>query len=365
MAKLAAEWAEIPTLSGLTSPDNLGIVALSEHLLYGLPGWWLAPEVNFNRAEAFERVLSALEEFRELGGGTIVDTSGITLGRDPIFYSRLAKMTGVKIVAATGFEEERLSIPIHFGLYGWNYYVSGPYEPLQKGYYNVVWKRDVPGNFYPQYGATKEYFLFLFYNELVRGMIAPGMIRTDIKAGLAKVGAGWDQITGVEELSIRGAALAAKRAGVAVLARGINQARRQMEILLEEGLEADRIVIGHCDDRRVIDLERDTEIARKGAYVAYDHIGWEDPSVPHGLPDEQRVQLVKAMVDGGFAERVILSCSTIGYALDVPQPKHSFAHLLKSFVPRLKKAGVSDKAIDTILRENPKRLLARKESLGG
>ena len=53
----------------------------------------------------------------------------------------------------------------------------------------------------------------------------------------------------------------------------------------------------------------------------------------------------------------------MGYAIDVPQPKHSFAHLLKSFVPRLKKAGISNSAINTMLIENPRRILANKVEL--
>ncbi len=347
--------AEIFTLSGPVASDNLGIVSLQEYLLFGLPGWQYAPEVDFDRAAAFDKIRSSLELFKKQGGGTIVDVSGITLGRDVMFYSKLTKVTGVPIVAATGFDNEPISIPGHFGAFRrFLYNVESKYQ----------WAREVPGYFYPSHGGTAEYFMFLFYNEMAKGMVAPGMIRTKIRAGIIRAGSSWDEITETEELSIRGAAMAAKRAGAAVIATGINQARGQMRIMMEEGLEADRIVIGHCDDGRAIDLERDKEIAKNGAYVGYDHIGWEDPSVPHSIPDERRVQLVKAMVEAGFAERIVLSCSAIGYAIDVPQPKHSFSHLLKSFVPKLKKAGVSASAIDTILIENPKRILTPKRKGG-
>ncbi|MFC1893349.1 phosphotriesterase [Chloroflexota bacterium] len=345
--------AEVPTLTGSVSPDQLGIVSLSEHLLLGLPGWEDAPDVNFDRAAAFDQICSSLEEFKELGGGTIVDTSGITMGRDVTFYARLAQVTGVQIVAATGFDNEPKSIPGHFGWHtAYRYNVPGPSQ----------WQREVPGYFYPSHGGTKEYLMYLFYHELAKGMVKTGMIRTKMKAGIVKAASSWDQVTQTEELSIRGAALAAKRAGVVVIIGGINQAWRQIEIMQEEGLEPDRIVIGQCDDGRAIDLERDKEFAQKCAYVAYDHIGWEDTSVPYGIPDERRVELVKAMVEAGFAEHIVLSCSAIGYGLGVPQPKHSFGHLLKSFVPKLKKAGVNDSVIDTILIDNPKRILTAKSA---
>ncbi|MFC1893631.1 phosphotriesterase [Chloroflexota bacterium] len=345
----------IPTLSGSVSPDQLGIVSLSEHLLFGLPGWWHAPQVNFDHAATFRQIRSALQAFKEMGGKTIVDTSGITLGRDVTFYSKLAQVTGVQIVAATGFDNDPISIPPHFGWHiTYRYNAPGPLQ----------WLREVPGYWYPSHGGTKEYMMFLFYHELSKGMVAPAMIRTKIKAGIVKAASSWDQITEPEERSVRGAALAAKRAGVALFITGsTNQVWPLLEIVLQEGLEADRIVIGHCDDGRTVNLERDKEIAKKGAYIAYDHIGWEDSSVPYGMPDEQRVELVKAMVEAGLTEHIILSCSAIGYAIGMPQPKHSFAHLLKSFVPRLRTAGVSDRAIDTILVENPKRILTSKTNL--
>jgi len=347
--------AEIPTLTGSVSPENLGIVSLSEHLLFGLPGWQYAPEVGFDRAAAFDRICSSLKLFKEQGGGTIVDTSGITLGRDVIFYTRLSEVTGVKIVAATGFDNQPMSIPGHFSTYSILYRKTS--DPHQ-----YHWHREIPGNFYPSHGGTKDYLMFLFFNELTEGMVAPGMIKTKKRAGIVKTAGSWDQVMPAEELAIRGAALAAKRAGAALMVGGINQVERQLEIIMEEGLEHDRIVIGDCDDGRAIDLDRDKAFAQKGAYVGYDHIGWEDTSVPNAIPDEQRVALVKAMIDAGFTENVVLSCGAIGYALGVPEPKHSFGHLLQSFVPKLKEAGVKDSEINTILVENPKRILTRREN---
>jgi phosphotriesterase-related protein len=200
--------------------------------------------------------------------------------------------------------------------------------------------------------------MFLFYNELTEGMAAPGMIRSKIPAGLVKAASSWDEITSIEDWALRGAAVAAKRAGVAVYTDCINQAQRQMEILIEEGLEPERMVIGNCDDGRAIDLRRDKKIARKGGYVAYDHIGWEDAAFTQSITDDRRVELVKKMVTAGYTEHIILSCSAIGYPLGVKSPGHSFTHLLRNFVPNLKKAGVSENDINTMLMENPKRILS-------
>ena len=50
--------AEIPTVTGPFSPDQLGITLLHEYLLYGLHGWQYAPEVEYDRAAVYEQIHS-------------------------------------------------------------------------------------------------------------------------------------------------------------------------------------------------------------------------------------------------------------------------------------------------------------------
>lgn len=332
------------TIRGEKRGADPGIVAMHEHVLYGLAGWENDPWINFNRPEAYDAVLNALQEFKDFGGKTVVDCGGILLGRDAELLMNMAASSGVDIVASTGFGNQD-TVPGHFLI---SLTERKMRDEAQKDVKEKMWVPD------------SDFFADMFYDELTEGMVVPGMRRTHLKAGIVRTDTSWDRITEVEDLTLRGAAMAARRAGVALMVDGINQAGRQLEIVLEAGLEPDRIVIGGCDDGRAIDLERDKGFARKGAFVSYDHIGWEDSALPHAIPDEQRAGLVKAMVDAGFAGHIILSCTAIGYAIDVPQPGHSFAHLLKNFVPRLKAAGVTESAIDTILKENPRRILTGK-----
>jgi len=335
------------TVKGTTGTEDLGIVAMHEYMLYGLVGWENDPWINFNRPEAFDAIVNALQEFKEAGGKTVVDCGGILLGRDAELLTNIASSAGINIIASSGFGSQD-TIPGHYLM------------PLTEKIMRDKAQEDVE---HKMWVPDADFFANMFYKELTEGMALPGMMRSGATAGILMAAGSWDEITEIEGFSLRGAAGAAKRAGVALMIGGINQARRQLEIVLEEGLQPDRIVIGECDDGRAIDLERDKEIAGKGAYVSYDHIGWEDTSVPHAIPDEQRADLVKAMVEAGLTDRIILSCSAIGYAIDVPQPKHSFGHLLKTFVPKLKKAGVSEDAINTILVENPRRILTSKTNL--
>jgi phosphotriesterase-related protein len=332
----------VMTVKGERNPEELGWVALFEHILFAFPGWENDPWVNFDRAQVTEAAVASLKEFKDAGGKTIGDFNGTLLGRDPELLANISSLADVNIVATTGFSGQDFT-PGHF------------LSP------RAIRRREIldqqAGITYEVLRLDADYLAKIFYEELTLGMVGPGMMRTGIKAGLVKTGANWDKVTEADEIAIRGAARAAKKAEVAVLTTGISQARRQWEILLEEGIEPDRIVIGRCDDGRAIDLERDKEFARKGTFVSYNHIGWEDASLPYCIPDERRAELVKTMINDGFAQNIILSCDAVCCAISIPQPKHSYSHLLKSFVPRLKKMRVKDSAIDTILRENPKRIL--------
>ena len=338
----------IETLTGPIDADDLGIVACHEYLLMGLPGWHHDPDVNFDRPQAFDDICAALEKFKSAGGGAVVDVSGITLGRNVPFYRRISEHSGVPIVAATGLPSQSMGIPAHFRTTALFYRGEGP----------LSWKRDIPGHFAPSSIGSKEYLMFLFFNELTEGMVAPGMIRTPIRAGVVKADWGWDEITHVEVLSIQGAATAARKSGAALIVDGANQLDALIPLVEGEGLAAERVVVAGRDDRRATDNKRDIALAETGAAVAYDHIGWDEASAPHGMSDDDRVALVKAMVDAGFADRVVLSGSAIGCALGLAPSPHSYAHLLEDFVPRLQKAGVGEDAIETMLKANPRRLLS-------
>lgn len=316
------------TVSGAVAVAQLGVVAVREYVIRARPGWEHDPWLKFDRPAAFDAVVSALRAFKSLGGGTIVEAGATLCGRDPDMLEKLAAASGVHIIASTGLAGGD-GTPAHF----------------------------------QQSGNNAPDLADLMADELSTGMAARGMRRSSVRAGAVISACGPNGIPDIGERALRAAALAARRSGAPVFTAGAVQARRQLELLSSEGLPAERIVIGHCDDARAVDPRRDMEIAETGACVAYDHAGWEDGTVPHALSDERRAELVKGMVDAGFADRVVLSCSAIGCALGEAASRHPTSHLLGSFVPRLSKAGIGDTDLHTMLVENPRRLFAAEPRL--
>lgn len=313
--------AAVMTVLGPIAPEEVGVTAMHEHIIFGMPGWeWdeeaLRMEVLGSPAKVFERINNDLLDFRLSGGKTFVDTSGIGLGREVDLYVNLSRASGVHLIACTGFWAERGIVP----------------------YFR---NKDI------------DYLADVFVRELTQGMEG-----TNVKAGIIKIGTG-STMTPLEERTFRAAARAAKRTGCAVTTHGIQTALQQVEVLLDEGLDPSRIIIGHCDDGSAINLERDKEICRRGAYVGYDHIGTEPvwSPMPYATTDERRVELVKTMIEAGFVNHLVISVDTNGQSTHRPTQLHPYSHLLRYFVPKLRKAGISEEHIQTMLVETPKRVL--------
>ena len=93
----------VNTVVGPVAAEELGVVAVHEHIGYGMPGceldtrWWKTPE------ERYAETVPKLRAFHDYGGGTFVDATGICNGRDVDYYKSLSAKTGVHIVACTGF----------------------------------------------------------------------------------------------------------------------------------------------------------------------------------------------------------------------------------------------------------------------
>jgi predicted metal-dependent phosphotriesterase family hydrolase len=78
------------------------------------------------------------------------------------------------------------------------------------------------------------------------------------------------------------------------------------------------------------------------------------------MPNERRVELVVEMIRCGFLKQIVLANDTNGWSIGLVQrgtQEHTYAHLLRKFVPKLLKAGVTEDQIHTMLVETPAKLL--------
>jgi phosphotriesterase-related protein len=276
-----------------------------------------------DRAEIFDALAAKLKEFREHGGRTIVDSTGMFHGRDLKLYEALSRSTGVHIVASTGL---------------------GPEEEL--GGYFLTPQTNPPTPW------PAEKFADLFGKEVTEGMVVPRVERR-AAAGIVATIADRAGMTPTEESLFRGSARAAKDTGVPVSIRFGADVLHDLDIVLDEQIAADRILVGDLDRR---DAKGSAgEVAARGAFVGIDHVGLNDHA--DYVTDQERADLVLELVKAGHADRIILSGNSIGVAKGLPDYNLPYSHVLTTFVPFLKSRGLSEDDARRILEDNPRNLL--------
>jgi phosphotriesterase-related protein len=315
----------VNTVLGPVPADRLGVVSVHEALLSVVPGAQLAFDIAMDRAEIFEILAGKLIDFRNHGGGTIVDSTGMFHGRDVKLYEALSRSTSVHIVASTGM---------------------GPEEML--GGYFLTPQTNPPTPW------PAEKFADLFTREITQGMAVPRVERRGA-AGLIATTTTREGTTDTDESLLRGAARAGLATGTPVSLRFGKNAVQDLEIVLDENLPADRIVVGGLDRRDAIAADAHLEVARRGAFVVIDSVGRHDEN---HLTDRDRAALVSEFVAAGHADRILLSSNAIGVAKGQPDYELPFSYILSSFVPLLRAQGLDEAAIQRILVGNPHELLA-------
>jgi phosphotriesterase-related protein len=312
--------ARVNTVLGPIAPQELGFVAIHEHIGYGMPGseldttWWKTPEVRY------EETVPKLRQFHAnalpYGGATFVDATGICNGRDVDYYQSLSEKTGVHIVAATGFVGGDTALP-----------------------------------FFER--ASVDYLTDQFVHE-----ITVGIGRTGGRAGIIKVGVSRGfTMTELDKRIYRAAARAAVQTGVPVFTHLAVDSQPAIDIFDDEGLPLDRVLFGHADDGVSQGKVRDTEIADRGGRIGFDTFGYdlELPDPPFwGRPRQERLDHFLRFVQGGRVDSVLASadanCSPLGW----PGVKgHTVNYLFDTLMPALREAGVDEATITKIFVELP------------
>ncbi|RHW32366.1 phosphotriesterase [Lysinibacillus yapensis] len=313
------------TVLGPISAQELGVVLIHESLLSVLPGAELAPEVDMDTSEIFAALKSQLLAFRRLGGKTIVDSGGMFHGRNVKLYETLSKATGINIVASTGL---------------------GP-EPLLSGYFLTPQKN-------PPIPWQAEQFADLFAKEVTEGIVVPRVERSG-PAGMATSIASRNGLTEIEKNLFRGCAQTALATGVPVSVQYGANAMDDLNILLNEGLAPNRIIIGGLDRIEAVKAKEAIAIARQGAMVALDHIGWtKDEGY---VNDGERIRLILELFEEGLGDQVLLSTNAVGVAKGYKANGVGFDYLLSTFVPLLRAAGLNEEQVHSLLAKNPLRVL--------
>ena len=339
----------VQTVLGPINPVDLGPTMTHEHLLINFAVMFDPPPEATTQRLAHEPVSlenlgwirqycysnidnllvldeeTAVEEallYHRHGGGTIVDATTVGIGRDPLALARISRASGVNVVMGAGF------------------YVDAAQ---------------------PEEVATMSEEAI---TDQITEEVVSGVGNTGVKAGIiGEIGCTWP-LAESERKILKASARAQINSGASILIHPGRDQAAPMEILriLEKsGAIMDRVIMGHLD-RTINSVAKLKEIASTGCVLEWDLFGNEisfyQPSDFDMPSDAQRMDFIRAMIDDGIGDRIVIAHDICTKHRLERYGGHGYAYILEHIVPRMRKRGFTEDEIHSLIQGNAARLLS-------
>jgi phosphotriesterase-related protein len=350
------------TVNGAGDPDRLGLTIMHEHLFIDL---W-KDKIPPHNAPATEAVLwdqklslqnlhlarqskpikdnyilgdeavaiAEAMEFKKNGGSTIVEVTSIGIGRDPMALRRVANATGMNVVMGTGW--------------------------YQKAYH----PDDIDQRTVEDMAA-----------EIVRD-VTVGVGDTGIRSGIiGEVGINGEPLTPNEIKSLQASARASRATGAAISLHRGGAGREKLEvvsILGKEGADMSRVIFGHSDSI-AWDMPLMLELLNHGVYIQFDTLGMESTSLflhPRSHSGDeimglartpQAVEAIPKLIEMGYEDRILLSQDVCTKTQLKRYGGNGYSFILERVLPTLRRKGVTEDQVNSLMVDNPRRVLAFAE----
>ena len=266
----------------------------------------------------------AIAELRAVtaaGGRTIVDATVPGIGRDPAALARISVATGLHIVMGAG----AYVMPTH----------PATFAGLDAGALADRWQAEWED----------------------------GVGDTGVRPGfLGEIGCTWP-LHPRERLALLAAARVQRATDAALMVHPGRDRAAPAEIvaiLAADGVDLGRVVIAHLD-RTIQEPAGLIELARSGVSLSFDCFGLESSYYPFDptmatLSDARRLDLVRALLDAGVGERILLSQDICTKHRLLAYGGHGYGHLLGEIVPWMWQRGFTESETTTMIVHNPGRL---------
>ena len=297
----------IRTLLADISPSAIdGVTLFHKHLSIKL-------SEQMTVTDDVDNIVREIQTAAAEGLGCIVDGGHPDMARDLDACRRVANETDVHVVASGGYYMER---------------------------------------FYPPDVATKS------DDQLAEDLVEEAA--HDRLGAFGEIGQTSDaaEMTALERKAFRAVGKAHVRSGIPIFTHNAygtgpnvtpDQGLRQLDVLESVGVDPRTVVIGHAcclDDPTATVLK---QIAARGAFVGVDRV------TGGRVDDPQKVLTILAFLDGGYADRLLISSDYIGRR---SAERPGYGNAITVFAPLLREAGVDAATIDAVMRDNPRRFLA-------
>ena len=336
----------VMTVRGAMPADRIGVTLPHEHILNDCRCWWnqpieperqhlakdpvhlgiigelrMDPFVSLDNCTLNDEPLAIAElmTFFQAGGQTVVDPTCRGIGRNPEALVRISLATGLNIIMGAG------------------YYLQTSHPPSLRA---------------------------MSIDDIADEIVAEahhGVGDTGVRIGLiGEIGVSGD-FTSEEEKSLRGAARAQRRSELPLMVHlpaWYRHGHRVLDIVGEEGGNVLHTILCHMNPSGA-DVGYQTSLAERGAFIEYDMLGMDYWYADQGVQcpsDEDNARAIKGLIDRGFLDRILLSQDVFLKMMLMRYGGFGYAYVLRHFVPRLRRHGVTDSQIKIMLGDNPRRV---------
>jgi phosphotriesterase-related protein len=319
----------VDTLLGPLAVDELGVTYIHEHIFIVSPElqWYWPGYAGWDEEEAVERGRRELARIHsDYGCDTVVDVTVPGIGRNLRAVARAAAGTGVNVIAATG----------------WYIYDELPFVLSKK----------------PEREKTA-LLVDLFVGEAREGIEGTGLRPALIKCATDATG-----VTTDVEAVLRACARAHLETGLPLTTHthaASRVGRDQQRIFTEEGVELDRVIIGHSNE--AADLDYLTGLMDAGSFVGFDRLGYPAPDQPGVARGARQLDNLAELIWRGYGDRLVVShddavFSDVRSREVLGRTDKVCGYVHETAMPGLRERGVGEAAIGALLVDNPRRYFA-------
>ena len=297
----------IRTVNGDISKDKLGVTMAHEHFIVDLDR---VRKDGVSKIETVDEVVPEIKKMMELGVNSAFEVTTNDMGRDPLKLKEISDITGLNIVCSTGF------------------YLS-EYHPDKLN------------------DMTKEEIADIYIKDLIGGID-----NTGIKAGLiGEIASNKTAFIGNEKKILEAAGIASVKTGSAVSTHtGKFTAMETIDILLNEGVNPDKVIIGHQD--LIDDTNYHVSLLQRGINIGFDTCGKSAY-----VKDEVRALNIMKLIEKGYGDHIVLSNDVSRRTYFTSYNQNGYLSVMNIVVPLLKEYGIKEADLHKLLVDNPSRIV--------
>jgi phosphotriesterase-related protein len=329
MAKRAT--GKVVTVRGEVAPEALGAVLMHEHLHSACREWHEGPTLPERFKLLMEYAVPNLRRLHESGCHGMVEATPMPWRAWPDTYVQIAEAGDLHIILSTGF-----------------------YREMEVGSY---WVKDASQAIWP---VVREKSVDELAEMCIREL-TEGVHGTAVRAGVVKLGSSAKELTEAEKKAFRAGAAAQQATGVSITTHCTAAGGHvtQLTELAEAGVDPARIVIGHTTRHVVQENETVREWMKRGATF-----------LPTNLRMDQDwefwadfVRAVRELFQAGLGQHLVLG---LDWAFETEQgpfvpctfmPPPPYRYMFTHTLPRFRKLGLEEEAIQQMMVANPARIL--------